>query len=494
MMRRKIKTAMVAAAAAMLTMGNSMTALADWQQLNGGDWIFTDNSGNRVRDTWRQSGEYYYYLDSNGIMARNRWIDDTYYVNGDGVRLWSQWIYTADGSGPGYEGGWFYLDQNGRAATDGWRTVNGRRYHFDSDGTMQYGWLNLDDNLYYLGDENDGSMKTGWVALDFDEDEGTEDGTVADMVSYGAMGKWFYFQENGRAVRASGGDTYVSRRINGYRYYFDEQGVMATGWVDVAGRAEGDPSGISTLKYFGGPDEGQMATGWRYLGNPEESEDNDFRFSLATSSNAQRWDEDGDQKWYYFDGNGVPKYLSTQARNLAEATVRVNGKYYFFDGYGRMQSGLLGFRLGDGSVVFTYFGADDSDGAMKRDRQTNVYDGDWERGTYYFNGSGSDRGGGYTGVRNGYLYDNGRLVQAWEDEDFQVFDVGGRLYLVNESGRVQDRNRTYRVNGEYRYEYDNGTIYYVNDRQERIGQVTSGTRMPEIGYRAVYTLSGEAGQ
>lgn len=89
-MRGKIKTAMAAAAAVMLTMGNSMTAFADWQQLNGGDWIVTDNSGNRVRDTWRQSGEYYYYLDSNGIMARNRWIDDTYYVNGNGVRLWNQ--------------------------------------------------------------------------------------------------------------------------------------------------------------------------------------------------------------------------------------------------------------------------------------------------------------------------------------------------------------------------------------------------------------------
>lgn len=75
-----------------------------------------------------------------------------------------------------------------------------------------------------------------------------------------------------------------------------------------------------------------------------------------------------------------------------------------------------------------------------------------------------------------------------------MFEVGGQLYLVNESGRVQDRNRFYRVNGEYRYEYDNGAIHYVNNRQERIGQVTSGIRMPEIGYRAVYTLSGAAGQ
>ena len=297
-MKKEMKLAVVFAAVAVMTAGTSLTAFAaGWEQIGGGDWIFTDRSGNRVRDAWRQSGDYDYYLDSNGVMARNRWIDDTYYVNENGVRLSNQWIYMADSSnGPGYDGGWFYLDANGRVATDGWRTVNGRRYHFDSDGTMQYGWLNLDNNLYYLGDENDGSMKTGWVALDFDEDRGTEDGTVADMVSYGAMGKWFYFQENGRAVRASGGDSYVSRRINGYRYYFDEQGVMATGWVDVANREDGDPTGISTLKYFGGPDEGQMAIGWRYLQNPEDSEDNDFRFSLATSSNAQRWEDDGDEK------------------------------------------------------------------------------------------------------------------------------------------------------------------------------------------------------
>ena len=129
MMRRRQKMAALTAAAVMLTMGSSMTAFADWQQLNGGDWIFTDNSGNRVRDTWRQSGEYHYYLDSNGIMARNRWIDDIYYVNGDGVRLSNQWIYMADSNnGPGYDGGWFYLDANGRVATDGWRTEIGRAH------------------------------------------------------------------------------------------------------------------------------------------------------------------------------------------------------------------------------------------------------------------------------------------------------------------------------------------------------------------------------
>lgn len=435
-------------------------------------------------------------MDSNGIMATDQWVDGTYYVNADGVRLTNQWIYSEEGTydAPNSDGGWFYLEANGRAVTEGWRTINNQRYHFDSDGTMQYGWLNLDENLYYLGDENDGAMKTGWLALEMDDEDAPEEGEVSAIVSSGEMGKWFYFQENGRAVRASDSNAYASRRINGSRYYFDENGVMATGWVAVAEREDGDPTGISTLKYFGGPDEGQMATGWRYLiDDPDEEDDdgNDFSFSIATSSNAQYRDNDGDGSWYYFDSDGVPAYLSDQAESLAAATKRVNGQYYFFDEYGRMQSGLLGFRVNDDfgdTIMSAYFGADDSDGAMKRERQTNVYDEDGERGTYYFNGSGTNRGGGYTGERNGYLYYNGKLVEAEDGEDMQVFEVGDRLYLVNEAGRVQDRNRVYRVDGEYRYEYDNGTIYYVNSDRERIGEVTQGDRLPEISYREIYTL------
>lgn len=492
-MKRETKLAAAFAAAAIMTAGASMTSMAAGWERAGDDWIFTDSSGSRVTDTWRQSGDYYYYLDSNGIMATDRWIDDTYYVNGDGVRLSNQWIYLEEGAydAPNSDGGWFYLDANGRAVTEGWRTINNQRYHFDSDGAMQYGWLELDDNLYYLGDENDGSMKTGWLALDMDDEDTPEDGEVAAIVSSGEMGKWFYFQENGRAVKASDSNaSYANRRINGNRYYFDENGVMATGWVAVGEREDGDPTGISTLKYFGGPDEGQMATGWRYLiDDPEEDDDNnDFSFSIATSSNAQRRDSDGDGSWYYFDSSGVPAYLSDNADSLSDATTRINSQSYFFDEYGRMQSGLLGFRMSDGTILTAYFGADDSDGAMKRDRQTNVYDDDWERGIYYFTSAGSNRGAGYTGERSGYLYYNGKLVQAEDGDDMQVFEIDERLYLVNEAGRVQDSNRFYRVDGEYRYEYDNGTIYYVNSDRERIGEVTRGERLPEIAYKAVYTL------
>lgn len=489
-MKRKTKVAVGCAAAAILTMGAAFTSMAAWQQEDG-IWIYTDNSGNRVTDSWRQSGSDYFYLDSNGVMATDRWVDDTYYVDVNGVRVSNRWIQVEEGTedAPNSEGGWYYLDANGRVVTDGWRTINNQLYHFDSDGTMQYGWFNDEDNLYYLGDENDGAAKTGWLNLEYDEEEGQEDGNVSEPST---TGTWFYFQANGRAVKASGDDSYVNRTVDGSRYYFDENGAMATGWVAIGEREDGDMTGISTLKYFGDNNSGQMARGWRYItDDPEDSEDNDedFSFGVATSSNAAPSDAefDGDGAWYYFNNSGVPAYLDSDASNLSGATTRINGSRYFFDEYGRMQSGLIGLAQADGTVVSAYFGADDSDGGMKNDRQTNVIEEDGERSTFYFTTSG-----GYTGVRSGYLYNQGKLVEAEDGEDIQVFEVGDRLYLVNESGRVQDSNRTYRTDGEYRYEYENGTIYNINDARERLGEVTSGERLPEIAYEAVYTLNGAA--
>lgn len=487
-MRRNTKAAAVFGAAALLTMGAAFTSMAAWQQEDN-VWVFTDNSGNRVTDSWRQSGGNYYYLDSNGVMATDRWVDDTYYVDSDGVRVANRWVQVEEGTedAPNTDGGWYYLDANGRAATEGWRTINNQRYHFDSDGTMQYGWLNDEDNLYYLGDENDGAAKTGWLNLEYDEEEGQEDGTVAEQST---TGTWFYFQANGRAVKATGENSYVNRTINGSRYYFDENGAMATGWVAIGEREEGDMTGISTLKYFGDSNSGQMARGWRFLtDDPEDSEDDDrdFSFGAATSSNAtpSNAEFNGDGAWYYFDNSGVPAYLSEDASSLTDATTRINGDRYFFDEYGRMKSGLIGLTRADGTVTSAYFGADDSDGRMKNNRQTNVVEEDGERSTFYFTTAG-----GYTGERSGYLYNQGKLVQAEDGEDIQVFEVGDRLYLVNEAGRVQDSNRVYRADGEYRYEYDNGTIYTVNENRVRIGEVTSGERLPEIAYEAVYSLNG----
>ena len=70
-------------------------------------------------------------------------------------------------------------------------TVDQHKYHF-TDGKMDEGWLQDDDDTYYLNSEHDGtygSVKTGWVYIDdFDDD---------DDVNADEEG-WYYFGTNGK--------------------------------------------------------------------------------------------------------------------------------------------------------------------------------------------------------------------------------------------------------------------------------------------------------
>lgn len=59
---------------------------------------------------------------------------------------------------------------------------------------------------------------------------------------------------------------------------------------------------------------------------------------------------------------------------------------------------------------------------MVTGKKTNLnVDGD--SGTYYFADSGSDKGAGLNGTKDGYLYYQGRLVEAEDGSDFEVFEV-----------------------------------------------------------------------
>ena len=125
---------------------------------------------------------------------------------------------------------------------------------------------------------------------------------------------------------------------------------------------------------------------------------------------------------------------------------------------------------------------------MYTGRHTNVEEEDGSKYTYFFNNSGASRGAGVNGEKNGYLYSNGRLVTADDDSDYQVFKVDGKLYLVNESGKVQTSNKLYKSEGEYAYEYADGVIYRVNEEKERVEEITEGRALPEIAFDAVYKI------
>ena len=67
------------------------------------------------------------------------------------------------------------------------KTVNGKKYAFDDEGKMLFGWVDensaerVDDTdgdafkegTYYFGGEDDGAMTVGWLQLDVTYDEAT---------------------------------------------------------------------------------------------------------------------------------------------------------------------------------------------------------------------------------------------------------------------------------------------------------------------------------
>ena len=142
--------------------------------------------------------------------------------------------------------GWWYQCANGKEyLKNGWFTIGGRDYRFDSDGYMMTGWLRRDDGAWVYAN-SEGALVGGWV---LDESFGgaywyyldpatkvMKTGWVADG------GSWYYL--TGSGAMATG---WV--RDGGSWYYLKDSGAMHTGWLNLDG-----------TWYYLGPD-GAMFTG-----------------------------------------------------------------------------------------------------------------------------------------------------------------------------------------------------------------------------------------
>ena len=463
----------------------AQASTAGWVSEDG-VWKYLEASGNYAYNTWKISGDNSYYLDSNGVIAVNQWIDDTYYVNGDGVMVKNSWIQLTEDTSQ-KKSGWYYVDAKGKMIKDKWSTIGDKKYAFDSDGKMRTGWYFDNDDIYYLGEK--GYAKTGWLCLDYDEDNKPEDGTVSEVrTSASDTAKWFYFQTNGKAKRSKN-DSYSAETIGDNKYYFNDEGVMMTGWVAVKSNAKtGDTSGISKFVYLGGADAGIMAKN-KWLELSEHPGDSDDKDEISADSNSDEVPDEGESNWYYFDSDGTAAYLNSKAANMSKATTKIDGSSYFFNAYGVRQTGLIHIVTSSGKDFTGYFGENDSDGKMITGKRSNL-SVDGESASYYFSESGSDKGCGYNGAKDDYLYYQGRLVKADSGSDFQVFYVNNKLYLVNESGKIQSSSKNYKVNGTWTFKISGGSIYFIDDDKESAGKVTSSDAesLPEIIYDKEYTL------
>ena len=478
-MRKQTKLVAVLSTAALLAIGASMTSFAaqGWAEEDG-TWVYYDRNGDRVTDKWAKSGNNWYYLDSDGEMAIDTLIEDGdnhYYVDVNGVMASNQWVAIENedaGSDNEPDQWWYYFQANGKALKgpdDGkiaLKTVNGKKYAFNDEGQMLYGWIKEDDQsiynddadawkeaVYYFGDQNDGAMTTSWMMVDINDDQAddTSQHWIAPTFTDDEdQSRYFYFKSNGKKVQAANADEVKERTINGKKYGFDVYGRMVAEWsYDRTEAASGSAAATPT------PDDKDATStsanarrvnqslNWKYFQSVEDGRKltkDWFQVVPAEYLDEGKYDDD-EAKWYYVDGSG----------NLYANEIKtIKGKKYAFDKFGRCLDGLH-FIQTSGSYSTSNFGEikNDDDGTYNFDDEdsfdTNSIllkelgyscyyfgdDGAMRTGTvnvnidgdnysFNFGKSGSTKGVGKTGEDNKKYYNSSKLMSAGKDEKFQV--------------------------------------------------------------------------
>ncbi|MDB2134374.1 argininosuccinate lyase, partial [Enterocloster clostridioformis] len=468
--------------------GASMTSFAatGWAEEDG-TWVYYNRDGERATDQWKKSGNNWYWLDSDGEMAIDQLIEDGdnyYYVDINGVMAANQWV-AIDNEDAGQDDEpdhyWYYFQANGKALTQGdndkvsLKTVNGKKYAFDDEGKMLFGWVDensaerVDDTdgdafkegTYYFGGEDDGAMTVGWLQLDVTYDEATNDEykyTAPVFNDDEDQTRWFYFKSNGKKIYAEDGDRTKDKTINGKKYAFDEYGAMVAEWsLD-----EEDLEGKSLASYSDAVKSGKIDAGkasandivtgkafnakyseaWKYFNSVEDGarvSKGWFKVVPAEYLNDEKYNDDEDY-WYYADGSG----------NLYAGEFKtIKGKKYAFRNDGRMIDGLKfiyedkdaqsltvwaddddpyrfdseddfddNAPLYEAAGYYCYYFGNGDDGAMRTNKTTVEIDG--ENFNFYFEKSGGKKGAGLTGEKDDKFYQSGKLLKADTDDKYSV--------------------------------------------------------------------------
>ena len=297
---------------------NGKTATAGWLKVDGKWYYFAEKDS---------AGIYY------AVTGTNYTIDGKlYHFNSDGTMASQGWGLYEDGS-------WYYASASGELST-GDVTLGGTAYHFDENGKLQSG-LVVENGICKLYSENGILQETG------------------NAQGWSLLGGNYYYLKDGALLKN------VSRRLSDGKWYgFDATGKMRTNII-----ADG--------RFYGKT--GAAQTGW---------------FTVAG-------------KWYY--ASSVNALLKTGLHVI-------NGAEYYFDRNGTMQTGEFVvngklFTTNENGVVLSK--------TTMKNGWTNCQ-GSWY---YYQNGIA------YTGFVGAYYVIDGKMVSN------RIVEWKGKRYYVGEDGK-----------------------------------------------------------
>lgn len=350
-----------------------------------------------LTNTTEKNVYYYLSMKKNGQVVTNKWVKvkgKYFYADANaqiklGTIKVGKKLYhiTQNGRLTGhkkssYDKKYYYAASNGVLKT-GLQKIKKKLYYFSkTTGQRQTGTIKSGKYTYYFNTQS-GYARTGWIKLGSSDD--------LKYYYYGSnyrqytgwktikKKKYYFNPKNGNAREQN---TWC--KIDGNYYYFNESGVLQTGFKTINGKryylssSGARKKGWQTVnghKYFMDKKTAVMKTGWfdyngkRYYLNPVASS--------STYGAAKTGWVKVNNFWYYFNTDGTMKtgwltltdtnanikkyYLDPVTGKMATGTQKINGVTYKFGTSGAINVSLNGswtIRVNRKKCVITIYKGD----------------------------------------------------------------------------------------------------------------------------------------
>ena len=335
--------------------------VSDGISVIGNETYLFDENGHMLADGWKKQYDFWYYLNKDGT-GYNGWLNGTYYIE-QGKMLTS--CYTPDG---------YFVDANGcwdktvpqLTGNDGWK------FEYGTPINDTTGWIKTNNRWYYVDPESHyivrGVQEIDGVTSGFNQ-AGIWTGYVDDGWYKDCYDRWHMVKNHKILKNQWYGD-----------YYLDSEGYMSVDSIVVLYRDQDGTQHYTDMYYsdgemlaaYGVDQNGKWIKGWSKI----ETELWSYKVG----------------RWRYFDpqnGKALPGWRM------------IDGRWYFFDDYGFMETGLIS----DAQDRCYFIGTDGT--TLKTGWLQLGGEGAW----YYFDSNGEGHNGilNYNGKQ--YCFEKGRMIR-----------------------------------------------------------------------------------
>ena len=180
-----------------------------WKTEDGIKWCYLDGYGYAETGWKKLCGKWYYLKD--GVMVTGKEIinnkvekfSDSGEWLGTTNKGWESFKYNISEYSDLYSREkWVYVSDNGKIVKDRWEYINGRWYHFDTQGDMETGVTEIisggKSKFYYLDENGAWNGNKGWKSWKIDNNKVRSyvDENGYALIGYHEIdGKYYYFNE-----------------------------------------------------------------------------------------------------------------------------------------------------------------------------------------------------------------------------------------------------------------------------------------------------------